>query len=198
MRRVGIALRLYGLSFAHRPWSTFADGDKLAAHNPLRRVPTLLLDTGETLIDSACILDHLDEIAGPSKALIPASGAGRRRGLFLAALAMGVADKAVSLIYEQILHERVSEAWQARCLTQIRDGLDRLEAEREAAMTPWLTGDELSHADIALGCALRFVFEAHAECIVPDVWPALARHSGVCEEREVFVRHVQAFSPPGR
>jgi Glutathione S-transferase, N-terminal domain len=41
VRRVAIALRLYGLPFEHRPWSTFGEGDKIAPFNPLRRVPTL-------------------------------------------------------------------------------------------------------------------------------------------------------------
>jgi glutathione S-transferase-like protein len=30
VRRVAIALRLYGLAFQHRPWSTFGDADKIA------------------------------------------------------------------------------------------------------------------------------------------------------------------------
>src|SRR5215207_3850524 len=66
VRRVGIALKLYDVAFEHRPWSTFGDGDKIVPFNPLRRVPTLVLDNGETLIESAAILDHLDERAGPA------------------------------------------------------------------------------------------------------------------------------------
>jgi glutathione S-transferase len=71
VRRVGIALRLYGLPFEHRPWSTFGDADKIAPYNPLRRVQTLLLDDGEVLIESTAILDHLDEKVGPSRAAGP-------------------------------------------------------------------------------------------------------------------------------
>lgn len=37
VRRVAVALRLYGLSFEHRPWSMFDDSDKFAPYNPLRR-----------------------------------------------------------------------------------------------------------------------------------------------------------------
>src|SRR4051812_35521702 len=74
VRRVAIALRLYGLPFEHRPWSTFAEGDKIAPYNPLRRVPTLVLDDGDALIESAMILDYLDDRAGPEKALIARSG----------------------------------------------------------------------------------------------------------------------------
>ncbi len=51
VRRVGIAL--YEIPFEHRPWSTFGDADRLAAHNPPRRVPTLVLDGEEVLIESA-------------------------------------------------------------------------------------------------------------------------------------------------
>src|SRR5258708_19997948 len=70
VRRVAIALRLYGLAFGHRPWSTFGDADKMAAFNPLRRVPTLVLDNGEALIESTAMLDYLDELVGPEKAMI--------------------------------------------------------------------------------------------------------------------------------
>src|SRR6186713_1272846 len=74
VRRVALALRFYGLPFEHRPWSTFDDADKLAPFNPLRRVPTLLLDGGEVLIESTAMLDYLDELVGPEKAMIAASG----------------------------------------------------------------------------------------------------------------------------
>ena len=59
-RRVAIALKLYGLAFEHRPWSTFGDADKIAPFNPLRRVPTLVLDDGTTLFDSRVIVEFLD------------------------------------------------------------------------------------------------------------------------------------------
>ncbi len=63
VRRVAIAMRLYGIAFEHKPWSTFGEGDTIAPYNPLRRVPTLVLDNGEALIESSAILDHLDETA---------------------------------------------------------------------------------------------------------------------------------------
>src|SRR3981081_1839511 len=81
VRRVAIALRLYGLPFEHRPWSTFGEGDKIAPYNPLRRVPTLLLDDGEALIESTAITDYLDELVGHEKAMIAARGPERRHGL---------------------------------------------------------------------------------------------------------------------
>lgn len=106
VRRVAIALRLYGIGYEHRPWSTFGDADRIAAFNPLRRVPTLVLDDGESLIESGAILDHLDECVGPSRAMIADRGVARRHALKVCALATGLADKSVSLVYERVLHRR--------------------------------------------------------------------------------------------
>src|SRR6267378_6776639 len=105
VRRVAIALRLYGLPFEHRPWSTFGEGDRIAPYNPLRRVPTLVREDGEALIESTAILDYLDELVGLEKAMIAARGPERRRGLKICALATGLGDKAVSLLYERVLRK---------------------------------------------------------------------------------------------
>src|SRR5262249_12878252 len=111
VRRVAIAMRLYGLAFEHRPWSTFGDADKLGAYNPLSRVPTLVLDSGEALIESSIILDHLDDQVGEAKSMIAARGAERRRQLRLCALAAGLGDKAVSLLYERVLRKEPLRLW---------------------------------------------------------------------------------------
>src|SRR5258708_24560189 len=74
VRRVAIALRLYELSFEHRPWSTFGDGEKIAPYNPLRRVPTLGLDGGGARVASNATPGYLDEVAGAGKARISARG----------------------------------------------------------------------------------------------------------------------------
>src|SRR5213078_2293544 len=92
VRRVAIAMRLYGMPFEHRPWSTFGDADKIAPFNPLRRVPTLVLASGEVLIESASILDYLDDWVGPDQAMVARHGPARRHGLKVCALATGLAD----------------------------------------------------------------------------------------------------------
>ena len=114
VRRTAIALRLYGLSFEHKPWSTFGDAEKVAAYNPVRRVPTLVLDDGEALIESGAILDHLDELVGPERAMIARSGPERRRHLRITALATGLADKSVSLVYERVLRKEQSSVARRR------------------------------------------------------------------------------------
>jgi glutathione S-transferase len=118
VRRTAIAMRLYGLDFEHRPWSVFGDAEKIARYNPLMRVPTLVLDDGEVLIESHAILDALDQMAGPGKAMMPA-GEARRHALKVCALGTGIADKAVSMVYETHVHNRATPAWIDRCLSQI-------------------------------------------------------------------------------
>jgi glutathione S-transferase len=197
VRRVAIALRLYGLSFEHRRWSTFGDGDKIAAFNPLRRVPTLVLDDGEALIESTAILDYLDELVGPGKAMIAEGGPERRRALKICALATGLGDKAVSLVYERVLRKEPSKIWVDRCETQVGGVLEVLEKARDGVATPWWFGAAIGHADIAVACVLRFAGEAHPALFPAARYPALAAHSAACEALPVFAEIVQPLSPPG-
>lgn len=196
VRRVAIAMAVYGMAFEHRPWSTFGDGDLIAAYNPLKRVPTLVLDDGEVLIESTHILDALDDMAGVQAALAPPSGAARRQVLKVCALGLGLADKAVALIYEGAMHDQTSPLWISRCRGQIGAVLDALEADRAQRTTAWWYGSTLTHADITVGCALRFVSDAHGQIFDLTQWPALAAHSAQCEQLTEFRAHQQAFIPP--
>jgi glutathione S-transferase len=196
VRRVAIALRLYGLPFEHRPWSTFGDAEKIAPYNPLRRVPTLVLDGGEALFESTIILDHLDELVGPAKAMIAERGPERRRSLRICALATGLADKAVSLLYERVLRKDVSKIWVERCEAQIGGVLDVLEKERAAIATPYWFGQRIGHTDIAVACVLRFTREAHPALFDRARYPALTAHAARCEALPPFQEIVQPLSPP--
>jgi glutathione S-transferase len=196
VRRVGIALTLYDMAYEHRPWSTFGDAARIAPYNPLCRVPTFVLDSGDVLIESTMILDYLDEEAGEDRALIASSGPKRRQALKTCALATGLADKAVALVYERMLHKEKSQAWLDRCTGQVERVLNALEADRAARVTPYWFGDAIGHADIAVACALRFVREAHPEIFSPTRWPALIGHSDRCEALPVFETIAQPFYPP--
>ena len=197
VRRVAIAMRLYGFAFEHRSWSTFGDADEIAIFNPLRRVPTLVLDDGDALIESTIILDHLDELAGPEKAMIARSGQERRRALRVCALATGLADKAVSLLYEHVLRKgQQSKIWVERCEAQIGSVLEVLEKERAAMASPFWFGGKIGHADIAVACALRFTREAHADLFDDRRYLALADHASRCESIPAFQEIVQPLIPP--
>jgi glutathione S-transferase len=188
VRRVAITLHHYALPFEHRPWSVWADAEKLAVFNPLRRVPTLLLDDRSVLVETFAIIDSLDEWVGRERALLPASGPVRRDGLRIAALASGVADKAVTLLYSSLDLVKASTLWSERCRAQILDTLSVLEADRTARTTPYWLGESLSHADIALAAAYRFCREAHPTLFQPSKFPGLTAQAGRCEALPEFQR----------
>ena len=198
VRRVASALRLYGMAYEHRAWSVFSQAEEIAAYNPLKRVPTLVLDDGEVLIESAAILDWLDEMAGAEKALIAERGPERRAALKVCALASGRADTAVSLVYERAVHGRETPLWVERCRSQIGGVLEALEAARAARTGPWWFGERIGHADIAVGCVLRFLGEAHPDVFDETLWPALSAHAAACEALPEFAAVVMPFfvAPP--
>jgi glutathione S-transferase len=187
VRRVAIALVHYGIAYEHAPWSVWADADAIAHYNPLRRVPTLVLEDETVLIESYAILDELDQRAG-ARRLIAASGPARREALHVIALATGLADKAVSLLYEFVLRQGPmrSRVWADRCTSQIGETLRVLEALRTRCATPWWFGAELNHADIAVACALGFAREAHPELVEPALGPSLRDQLERCESRPEF------------
>ena len=192
VRRVGIALTLYGLPFEQQPWSIFADADQIRPFNPLTRVPTLVLDDGEVLIESHSILDHLDSLVPADRRLFPVAEPARRRALKVAALATGLGDKAVSLFYERRLHREVSETWVERCRAQIAAVLEALEADRAGRAGEHWFGDRIGQADIAVAAMLRFAIEAHPGLVALSSFPALERHSSRLEALPAF----QAIRPP--
>ncbi|WP_266016953.1 glutathione S-transferase family protein [Brucella intermedia] len=196
VRRVAIAMRLHGLPFEHKPWSTFGDRDRLAEFNPLSRVPTLVLDNGEVVIESAAILDYLDEIADGKPPLIAPKGAERRQALKICALSTGLADKAVSLLYEGLLRSEKSNVWVERCETQIARVLDVLENDLSERKSPYWFGDDIGHADIAATCALRFLREAHPHLFDEQKYPSLAGLAARCEALAPFQEIVQPLAPP--
>ena len=196
VRRVGIALVLYGLPFEHRPWSTFSDAEKIHPYNPLTRVPTLVLDDGAVLLESHSILDYLDSLVPAERAMFPAREPARHRALKVAGLATGLADKAVSLFYEKRLHRDVSEVWVERCRAQIVAVLTALEADRVGRAGPYWFGDRIGHADIAVAAALRFLAEAHPDLASMTGYPALAAHAARLEALPAFQQIEQPFVPP--
>src|SRR5262245_49411407 len=81
VRRVGVSLHVLAMPFEHVPLSPFSQSAEFRRYAAIGRMPALVLDEGGTLIESAAILDYLDEIAGPARALIPATGLERRKAL---------------------------------------------------------------------------------------------------------------------
>jgi len=120
----------------------------------------------------------------------------RRRHLRICALASGLGDKAVSLLYERVLRKEQLALWVQRCEAQIADVLKALEAERAKVTTPYWVGDRIGHADIAVACVVRFTREAHPLLFETSRYPALSAHADACEALVPFQEIVQPLSPP--
>lgn len=196
-RRVAIAMSLYGMPFEHRSWSVGRDFDRIRQYNPLGRAPTLVLDDGEVLTESAMMLDYLDDVVGSERALMPATGIARRDAQRLIALATGAIDKAVLIVLERIFRpvEMHSEAWLSRCRTQVEGALGELDkACATRAGDDWLVGDAMTHADIAVACYTTHLRESLPLDLSP--WPALREHVDRCEALPVFRRHYIPFNAP--
>lgn len=130
VRRTAITLELYGLPFEQRALSTMADMEQIKQLNPVGRVPVLILDDGSSLVDSATIIDYLDELAGPARALTPPSGPARRLVQGRVAVALGTMEKAVAYSYETKRRpaERQHQPWVDNLTSQVAGGLAALEA----------------------------------------------------------------------
>jgi len=185
-RRVAVALRHYGIAYNHEEWSAFSDPERIAGFNPALRVPVLVLDGGEALIESAAILDYLDELSQTGDALIAPRGPERRRVLHICALAGALCDKAIAIIYEKRNHAAVSESWLRRCEDQISGVLGALEADRASRKTPFWFGERLSHADVAVTVAITFLKHVNDGFAARREWPALDEFAACCERIPEF------------
>ena len=97
------------------------------AHNPLGKVPTLLLDDGTALFDSRVIVEFLDSVS-PISRLIPDDNRERVAVRRWEALADGCLDAGLLIRYESLRPKKEqSQAWseQADRQAQARPGDDR-------------------------------------------------------------------------
>ena len=96
------------------------------------------------LVDSAVILDPLDQVVR-ARSLTPVAGAARRRVLTRTAIALGANEKLVAGLYGR--HFRPREAWHRpwldACDKQVRDGFGWLDGHFAG---PWFTGPEMTQA----------------------------------------------------
>ena len=182
VRRVAVSLRVLGFGYEHDTRSVFGEFNAMLALNPVGRIPSLILDDGEVLIDSAAILDHLDQTVGPERALIPAAGAERRRALRLIALAAGGIEKAGAANYERLMRPEPMRwhDWIARCRTQAAGALAALAAE------PWPADAKLDQAQIITACLVRYVRMTDAGLMPHGKHPSLDALSERCEAMAAF------------
>jgi glutathione S-transferase len=198
VRRVAITMKLQGVAFEYANWSVGKDFDRIRQYNPLGRVPTLVLDDGEVLLESAVILDYLDEVAKPERVLIPRSGKPRRDVLRLMAIASGAADKGVLEIYERAFRpeDKRHQPWVDRCHAQVMGGMAELERACAArGKDKWLVGDHMTQADITLACVFALLTDAVP--LDPAPYSYVRALAVRCEAMPEFQSTRLAFFTPG-
>jgi glutathione S-transferase len=96
VRRVGVSPHALGIAFERGLLPVFSDASRcpLAIRSFASRP---WCSTTGNVIDSAAILDHLDEAVESERALLPAQGKARRDALQIVALATGLGDKTVAI-----------------------------------------------------------------------------------------------------
>ena len=187
VRRVAVWLGLQEREFDLQPLMVTGDDfGRLLKINPVGRVPALLLEDGELLVETSVIIDWLESTA-PSwgKRLLPRKGGDRRGVMQIIGYANGVADKAVSLVYER---QRRPEQyhwpeWQQRLETQLLGGLDWLEAQ--APESGYFGGSRPKGADVTVVATYDFVENMHPELLRHPKLHALSRRAN---RRAVFAR----------
>jgi len=155
-RRVAITLKAYGIAYEQLPISGFNDRAEVRASNPLGRIPALVLDDGDVLVDSGAIIDHLDETFGRDRALTPAAGSDRRAVLKVAAIMMGACDKGLQAAYERNHHppEKQHQPWFDDCVAQMTNALTAVDA-MIVPHAPYLLLGHLTQADVTAFVAER-------------------------------------------
>ena len=164
------------------PWKP---ASALIEHNPLGKVPALVLEDGTALYDSRVIVEFLDAVS-PIARLIPSDHRERIDVRRWEALADGVLDAggAARVERKRPSHEQNAE-WIDRQLAKVRRGLAAMNRDLESRK--WCAGTGYSLADIAVGCcagwlAFRFPeLDWHADC------QGLARHYDKLMDRSTFV-----------
>lgn len=154
-RKVSMSLGVLGMTDQVQVVNadTLSASDSLREQNPLGKIPTLILEDGESVYDSRVIIDYLNERDGRG-ILIPNSGIERMRVLRDQALADGLLDASILKVYEGRFRppEHHVQTW----LDHQQGKIDRGLSFAESALSAPREG--LPHiGEITLACALGYM-----------------------------------------
>ncbi len=153
VRKIRIAASVLGLEqdIKIEPAETTSPSDTVRQQNPIGKIPTLVLEDGSALFDSRVILEYLDHRGGGGR-IIPKEAPARFAALRLQALADGILDASILLVYEGRWRpaERHEPKWVEHQAGKVARGLAALEAAPPAlAATPDV-------GQITVACALGY------------------------------------------
>jgi glutathione S-transferase len=142
--------------------------DEYSHINPLKKLPALILDNDDVIIDSYVIVEYLDELAGGGK-LIPASGANRWRVKSDHSLLQGMLDSMLLCRYEKMVRPQGLQwqVWSEDHWKRAWSGMARFEKQADVLSRP------LDIVQIALTCVLGYADFRFAECGWRKAYPKL-------------------------
>jgi glutathione S-transferase len=126
---------------------------RIATHNPLAKVPTLILDDGQSLFDSRVICEYLAASGRPTS-LFPNQGEPRWRALSLQALGDGLMDAALLARYETTARPEAFQ-WQEWRSAQLHKVFACVEDVERSASS--LKLDDPTIGEVTIGCALGYL-----------------------------------------
>ena len=182
-RKVRIALAEKGLPFellTEVPWDSTTTTPR---HNPLEKLPVLLLEDGSSVYESSYILQFL-ELKYPQVPLVPGDPDGWLAARKLEVLCDGVCDAVVLSLFEKMRPAGGSAEWLARQRRKIEGGVGemaKLVGDRE-----WAVGDRFGLGDVAVGTALGYLSVRFQEMPWRTLHPNLSIFSDRIEQRPSF------------
>lgn len=183
-RRVGVTLNLLGIDYHHNALHAFHERERVKSFNPMGKVPVLVLDDGDRLIDSSAIADFLDEQVGPERALLPPSGRERRDALQIVSFALATIEKAGAVYYEFAKETPGAPALdRVDAVGQTLAGLGMLE---DFAQDGWFGGDRPNHVDIAAVIAIQTAKSVLQDAVDLTLYPKLSALSARAMEMPAF------------
>ena len=157
---------------------------RVPEHNPIGKVPVLIMDDGTTLFDSRVIAEFLDS-ASPIARLLPAESRERIEVRRWEALADGVLDAGVLARLENQRESKTKNAaWIDRQMGKVRAGLAAMDEGLGDKL--WCTGNSYTLADIAVGACLGWLDFRYPKLDWKKERPNLARLFAKLSERPSF------------
>ena len=187
VRKVRIVMSEKKLDYQFIEENVWAADTTMAQHNPLGKVPCLLMDGGEAVHDSRVIVEYLDTLSPVGK-LIPSSGRDRAEVKTWEALADGLLDAAVLARLEQTWTDRAdserSQAWIDRQMDKIDQCLKAMSLG--LGEKAYCSGIHLSLSDVAVGCALGYLDFRFPAVAWRSAHPNLAKLAEKLSKRQSF------------
>ena len=188
VRKVRIVMAEKKLDYQFLLDNVWSADNRIAASNPLGKVPCLVMEGGEAVFDSRVIVEYLDTLSPVGK-LIPSTGRERAEVKTWEALADGLLDAAILVRLENTFEGRKpserSQAWIDRQMDKVHASLKAMA--QGLGDKPFCSGIHLSLSDIAVGCALGWLEFRFPQIAWRTDHPNLARLMDKLMQRQSFI-----------